>query len=166
MSARRATGIRCADRPVARPSRALSAEPQRRAVPRDLAQETWIRVFRGIARLREPSKLRAWLFGIAHRVAMDRLRSKYAAQAMVDTELATIEIDDDGVNLDKDSRLSSRSWQGCPSSSAKLSRSSIYRSCRSRRSPKFSAPVGTVKSRLFRARRILRRKLDSREALS
>ena len=46
---------------------------------RDLAQDTWMRVFRGIARLREPAKLRPWLFGIARNVAMDRLRAQYAA---------------------------------------------------------------------------------------
>ena len=45
---------------------------------RDLTQDTWLRVLRGIGALREPAKLRPWLFGIARRVAMDRLRFEYA----------------------------------------------------------------------------------------
>src|SRR5262245_56034891 len=48
-------------------------------VASDLAQDTWIRVLRGIASLRDPARLRPWLFGIARRVAMDRLRAQYAA---------------------------------------------------------------------------------------
>src|SRR5574338_965862 len=45
----------------------------------DLVQEIWLRVIRGMSRLREPARLRPWLFGVARRVAMDRLRQRYAA---------------------------------------------------------------------------------------
>src|SRR5690606_21965510 len=44
----------------------------------EMTQEVWLRVVRGIARLREGARLRAWLFGIARRVAMDRLRHQCA----------------------------------------------------------------------------------------
>lgn len=42
---------------------------------RDVAQETWLSVLRGIGRLRDPSSFRAWLFRIVHHKSMDRLRS-------------------------------------------------------------------------------------------
>ena len=45
---------------------------------REVVQDVWVRVIRGIARLRDGSKLRAWLFGIARRTLMDRLREQYA----------------------------------------------------------------------------------------
>ena len=64
------------------------AQPLRRYVVRvtgnseaadELVQDIWLRVLQGIGRLQEPAKLRAWLFGIAHRRVMDRLREQYAA---------------------------------------------------------------------------------------
>lgn len=50
----------------------------------ELTQEVWLRVFRGIDRLREPRRFRAWLFGIAHRAFADSLRRRYAALAIAD----------------------------------------------------------------------------------
>lgn len=47
-------------------------------VAQDIAQDIWLRVLRGIGRLRDPAKLRAWLFGIAHRTWIDTLRKQYA----------------------------------------------------------------------------------------
>src|SRR5690348_6282036 len=47
-------------------------------VARDVAQDVWVRILRGIARLRDGARLRPWLFGIARRALMDRLRQQYA----------------------------------------------------------------------------------------
>jgi RNA polymerase sigma factor (sigma-70 family) len=66
---------------------------------RDLAQDTWLRVLRGIARLREPAKLRPWLFGVARNVAMGRLRAQYAAGSPADVNLEDLPAHDI-VNLD------------------------------------------------------------------
>jgi DNA-directed RNA polymerase specialized sigma24 family protein len=38
---------------------------------RDIFQDVWLRVIRGIPRLRDGTKLKAWLFGIARRTVMD-----------------------------------------------------------------------------------------------
>lgn len=54
--------------------------------PRELVQEVWLRVIRGIGRLREPARLRPWLFGIARRVAMDTLRDHYATPPTEDLD--------------------------------------------------------------------------------
>lgn len=53
----------------------------------DVAQEVWLRALRGIGRLRHGAKLRPWLYGIAHRVLMDRLRLRYVEQDVL-TKLA------------------------------------------------------------------------------
>lgn len=42
---------------------------------RDVVQDTWLRVLRGIDRLRDTSKIGAWMFGVARRALMDSLRA-------------------------------------------------------------------------------------------
>lgn len=46
-----------------------------------ILQETWLKVLRGIRRLREPRKLPAWLYSVARKTAMNHLRAEYAKQA-------------------------------------------------------------------------------------
>ena len=63
----------------------------------EILQETWLRVLRGIVKLREPASLVPWLFGIARRVLMDHLRQKYKQPAsnegLDDQVVQTAEID-------------------------------------------------------------------------
>lgn len=40
----------------------------------DVLQDAWIKVFRGIRRLKEPASLRPWLYRITHAIAVDRIR--------------------------------------------------------------------------------------------
>src|SRR5258706_15421957 len=40
----------------------------------DVLQEVWIRVFRGIGRLKDPGSLRPWLYRLTRGVAVDRIR--------------------------------------------------------------------------------------------
>ena len=42
----------------------------------ELAQETFVRAYRGLQHLRDESKLTTWLFGIARRVALEHLRTR------------------------------------------------------------------------------------------
>ena len=42
---------------------------------RDLAQECWIGIWKGIGRLRDPSRFRSFAFAILHRRGADHLRS-------------------------------------------------------------------------------------------
>jgi RNA polymerase sigma-70 factor (ECF subfamily) len=41
----------------------------------DLVQETFLQAWRGLAGLRDPGRLRAWLFGILHRQYLKQLRA-------------------------------------------------------------------------------------------
>src|SRR5688572_28082158 len=56
-------------------------------------QDVWLRILRGMARLREASHLRAWIFGIVRRVVMDRLRMKYAEPALLPIDEHDVEDD-------------------------------------------------------------------------
>jgi RNA polymerase sigma-70 factor (ECF subfamily) len=128
---------------------------------REILQDVWLRVIRGIPRLREGSKLRAWLFGIARRTLMDRLRDQYARTRTRDSdvdvdeipaEAAVDEIDDlDGLE---------RALQRLPLLEREavtlfyleeLSLNEIAET--------LTVPLGTVKSRLFRGRRLLRERM-------
>lgn len=51
----------------------LSGDPQ---AARDIAQETWVAVVKGLKRLDDPALFRAWFFRIAHNKAADDIRSK------------------------------------------------------------------------------------------
>ena len=57
----------------------------------DVVQDVWLRVVRGLPKLQEPARIRAWIFGIARRVLMDRLRARYTSPTIADIELDTIE---------------------------------------------------------------------------
>lgn len=61
---------------------------------REITQEVWIRVLRGIGRLHDGSKLRAWLFGIARRTLMDSLRKVYAALPDIEADIADVPADE------------------------------------------------------------------------
>jgi RNA polymerase sigma-70 factor (ECF subfamily) len=46
----------------------------------DVLQEVWIRVFRGIRKLKNPGSLRSWLYSITHGIAVDRIRKNYSRE--------------------------------------------------------------------------------------
>jgi RNA polymerase sigma factor (sigma-70 family) len=49
-----------------------------------ILQESWVKVLRSIRKLREPRKLPAWLYGIARNTAISHLRYEYAKQSLLD----------------------------------------------------------------------------------
>jgi RNA polymerase sigma-70 factor (ECF subfamily) len=127
---------------------------------RDLAQDTWLRVFRGIARLREPSKLRPWLFGVARNVAMDRLRSQYTAGSQADVDLEELPAADE-VNLEEDFATLESGLANLPIVERETLTLFYLRELSLEEiAGLVSVPVGTVKSRLFRARQMLRRAME------
>ncbi|MET8158027.1 sigma-70 family RNA polymerase sigma factor [Sphaerisporangium sp. NPDC005289] len=123
----------------------------------DVVQEVWLAVFKGLPRLRRPDRFAPWLFTIARRAVMNRLRDAYArseaeqvddlpgrdeAQDVVDREtlggaLAALPLREREVLLLF--YLQDLSLDAC----AQI--------C--------GVPVGTVKSRLNRARRLLQEEL-------
>src|SRR5262245_36262264 len=40
----------------------------------DVLQDVWIRVFRGIGKLKDPASLRSWLYRITYGISIDRIR--------------------------------------------------------------------------------------------
>ncbi len=130
---------------------------------RDLAQDAWLRVFRGIARLREPAKLRPWLFGVARNVAMDRLRTQYAQPPQAEVSLDEIPADVEDANLEEEFATLEAGLATLPIVERETLTLFYLRELTLEEiSGLVGVPVGTVKSRLFRARQMLRRKLAQR----
>ena len=126
-------------------------------VARDLAQDTWLRVFRGIARLRAAPAFRPWLFGIARRVAMDRLRAQYAAPRAADVEIEELSADGEAVNLEAEMATLEANVAALPIVEREtLTLFHLRELSLEEIAALTHVPVGTVKSRLFRARRLLR----------
>jgi RNA polymerase sigma-70 factor, ECF subfamily len=57
-----------------------------RELAEELAQETFVRAFRGIQGMNRETKLSTWLFGIARNVARESLRARVRANRQIDLE--------------------------------------------------------------------------------
>ena len=57
-----------------------------RELAEELAQETFVRAFRGIQGMNRETKLSTWLFGIARNVARESLRARLRANRQIDLE--------------------------------------------------------------------------------
>lgn len=130
---------------------------------RDVAQDVWLRVLRGIARLRDGSKLRAWLFGIARRTLMDRLRDQYAAPRVEDIDVADIAEKEELLDDREEELLALRRELGRLPLLEREALTLFYLKELSLAevAEVLGVPIGTVKSRLFRARKLLRNELEA-----
>ena len=92
-------------------------------VANEIVQDVWLRVLRGLHRLRDGSKLRAWLFAIARRTLMDRLREHYAAPVMSQSMSAISRSQMTAMGQPTTSKRTwprcKRPWRGCQSSNAR-----------------------------------------------
>ena len=130
----------------------------------DVVQEVWLAVFRGLPRLRRSDRFAPWLFTIARRAVMNRLRDAYARPEPApitdipdrDRDLP----DDDEADGVIDRQLLAGALAALPAREREvlllfhledLPLDACAQVC--------AVPVGTVKSRLNRARLLLRREL-------
>ncbi|MDF3018797.1 MAG: polymerase sigma factor, sigma-70 family protein [Steroidobacteraceae bacterium] len=126
----------------------------------DLAQDTWLKVMRGIAALRDHASLRPWLFGIARRVAMDRLRRQYTRAEDGDVELDELPAVAQDADFEFDLAALESGLDELPLRERETLTLFYLRELTIEQiSALLEIPTGTVKSRLFRARRLLRTQL-------
>lgn len=123
----------------------------------DLVQEVWLRVLQGLARLRDPSRFRSWLFGIAHRAVMDHLRGRYAQGLPSDEDLADIPSDSPEEGAAQAHMDIERGLGLLPVTEREVvTLFHLEELSLAEVAAVLSIPVGTVKSRLHRARSLLR----------
>ena len=129
----------------------------------EAVQDVWLRILRGIARLRDGSRLRPWLFGIARRVAMDRLREKYAEPSLLSTDDVDLEGAAGASDLEEELVLLHEEVSRLPVAERDVvSFFYLQELTLTEIAEVVGIPVGTVKSRLFRARNLLRTQLTNK----
>lgn len=130
-----------------------------------ILQETWVKVLRGIKKLHEPRKLPTWLYSIARNTAISHLRAKYANQAMLEESEKLGDAEDDNRNV---------AFEDAEQVHYGLSRITLpHREILTlfflqdlsveEIASVLEIPVGTVKSRLYYAKRALKAALEREE---
>ena len=128
----------------------------------DLAQEVWLRVIQGMGRLRDAANFRAWMFGIAHRVFADRLRVRYAIP--IDHAAPLEGVADDGLSFEEEElkRALALGVEVLPIVEREVVVLFYFEALSlAEIASALGVPEGTVKSRLFRARNLLRQHFAS-----
>lgn len=129
----------------------------------DLAQDIWLGVIRGLGGLRDPTKFRAWLFGIAHRRLMDRFRDRYAAQFDPNVDVAGLSCDTESDRMHLLESLEGNLARLPLIEREVLTLFHLEGLTLAETATALSVPAGTVKSRLHRARTMLRDRLNDTE---
>jgi RNA polymerase sigma factor (sigma-70 family) len=120
----------------------------------DLVQEVWLRALRGVIRLRQGARLRPWLLSIAHHVVMDHFRLRYADNSTpLEEDIAETPAEDRETIL---ALLETRLAALPPIERETLTLFYLEDMGLADIARIQNVPQGTVKSRLFRARRLLR----------
>ncbi|MEV0233989.1 sigma-70 family RNA polymerase sigma factor [Nonomuraea sp. NPDC050786] len=127
----------------------------------DVTQEIWLAVVRGLPRLRDPDRFAPWLFTIARRSIIDRLRGEYA-QAEKASGFGDMVVEDPAEAMVDRAALVS-----VLSALPVLEREILVLFYLEDLPVEECAyicqiPAGTVKSRLNRARRLLREHLEEK----
>lgn len=127
-------------------------------VAEDVLQDVWLSSVRSIIRLRDPQQWTSWIFGIARRRIADRFREQYR-RSKTET-LDDIATDDDGIENMLRTEVIEAGLTKLHAMDREvvvlyylegLSLAEVAAIC--------SVPVGTAKSRLHRARQILKHEM-------
>ena len=130
---------------------------------KEIFQDVWVRVIRGLPGLRDGSKLRAWLFGIARRTLMDRLRQEYARSSTIDINVDEIAADLSATDDADDLQQLDGALADLPIIEREVvTLFYLQELSLNEVAEALKIPVGTVKSRLFRAKRLLRQAMTAR----
>ena len=128
---------------------------------KDVSQDVWIRILRAINRLRDGGRLRAWLFGIARRTLMDRFRDRYAHPPATEIDAATFAAIDEGPALHEELASLEQELSRLPVVEREVLTLFYLRELSlAEVAVILEIPSGTVKSRLFRARQLLRKHME------
>jgi RNA polymerase sigma factor (sigma-70 family) len=131
---------------------------------RDLLQDVWLRAVRGLPRLRDGSRLRGWLFGITRRALMDRFRRRYSMPSPSQFDGEDVPSDPEPIDREADLAALEAALETMPFVEREVLTLFYLRDLSlAELAEALSIPVGTVKSRLFRGRQMLRATMERRE---
>lgn len=128
----------------------------------DALQETWMKVLRGIGKLRQPERLSPWLYTIARASAMDRMRAVYSTrpEEAVDGEVLDEFADDAPEEFEDAERVHRGLDRISLAHREALTLFFLEDFSIDEIAGVLGIPAGTVKSRLHHAKRALRAVLE------
>lgn len=131
----------------------------------DVLQDVWLRAFRGIRRLKQPRRLRAWLYRTTRHVAVDHVRRDVSRRRREQNAAIS---EDDGGGGDSFARESAEQLHRALGELDWIHREVLVLHFLEDLSTQevaevIDCPQGTVKSRLHHAKRALRAKLESKK---
>ncbi|MFF5225946.1 RNA polymerase sigma factor [Dactylosporangium sp. NPDC000521] len=125
----------------------------------DVVQEIWLAVVKGLPRLRQPDRFAPWLFTVARRAVMNRLRDVYTRPAHEPVNRAGDDQADAVVNRE----ALTGALAALPPREREVLMLFYLEDMPLEACAQICAvPVGTVKSRLHRARTLLRHELEQK----
>ena len=133
----------------------------------DVLQEIWVKAFRGLGSLRETKHFRIWLYTIAHRTVMSHHRAAYRSQAALDEAFgpettAEAEATPDPEDAERVHRALA---QLDPDFRAVLTLRLLEDLSVDETAEIIGVPTGTVKSRLFHAKKALKKILGRKDGI-
>jgi len=133
---------------------------------RQVLQQSWVSILQGLGKLREPRKLPAWLYRIARTTALTHLRRRYGERALCQNGEATTAVDVTDGQLDFDNAEQIHYGLGRLSLIHREVLTLFFLQDLSIEeiAGVLEVPVGTVKSRLHHAKRMLRAILEREES--
>lgn len=126
---------------------------------RDLSQDCWLAIWKGIGRLRDPKRFRAYAFGVLHRKGADHVRGLITARERTAPEEAGDE-SSHPPRQDESSALTQAFAALPPDQRLAAHLHFVEGLTLSEIAEAQSIPTGTAKSRLFHARRKLKAALS------
>jgi RNA polymerase sigma-70 factor, ECF subfamily len=134
----------------------------------DVAQETWVAAYRGLRRLKEPERLKAWLFGIARNTALNALRREERARLdyVGDEVLEALPTDEDDafdLRAEQASQVHRALGDISPAHAEVLILRHVEDLSYEEVAEVVGCKVGTVRSRLHYAKRALREAMEGDE---
>ncbi len=129
----------------------------------DLVQEVWLKVIRGFPDLRDPTRLSPWLFRIARFTAIDRLRRDPEASESRLASEAEASCDPEPLEKEEREAVLYEGLADLPRVEREVLTLFYLEELSLREVAEvLEIPAGTVKSRLFRARRQLKTRLEEK----
>jgi RNA polymerase sigma factor (sigma-70 family) len=130
----------------------------------DVVQEVWIAAARSIRKLEDPAHFRAWIYRIATHKCADRIRKSQRDRKMVEARKVIVEQRQHSTASDEVS-LVREALKEMPNEQQVLLRLHYIEELGTAElGIVFDIPQGTVKSRLFHARRVLARLLERNQS--
>lgn len=133
---------------------------------RQVLQQSWVGVLQGLGRLREPRKLPAWLYRIARITALTHLRRRYGEQSLRrDSDMAPAgDVPDGQLDFDQAEQIHYGLTRLALIHREVLTLFFLQDLSLEEIASILEIPVGTVKSRLHHARRMLKAILEREES--